>query len=857
MFGFEGRPVLTVDQALTRVHEDDLPAVRAAMARAFDPEVGGQYDIENRLIVPGRAERWVRSVGRCTFRDDASAPGGRVADRFFGVVMDVTERHRDQARMSESERRLRELFTSIDEGYCLCEMLLDDDGRPVDYRFLEANPLFEKFTGINDPVGRTAYTAIPELERHWVETYARVALQRETLRFEQWAEPLGMWFDVFATPSGGERQFAIVFKDVTQRKLAEEQLRRSEHQLRTLTQNIPDIIGRFDRDLRHVFVSGASLTTATGLTPEQVIGKSNRELGFPEDFLDTWEPALRRTFETGQEQPHETAFMTPTGERFFETRMVPEFGADKTVEAVVVVVRDVTERRAQQEALAQREREMRTLAANTPDVIARFDLQLRHVFINEAVTKATGLKPEAWIGKTSHEMGTMSTQLCDEWNARLRAAIETGEPRTYDFSHESPTGERFYESRIVPEFDASGRVETVLGVTRDVTHARRMEQQMRATMEEAERANAAKDHFLAVLSHELRTPLTPVLVAAGELSRRADLPDDVREDLKMVRRNVELESRLMDDLLDLTRVARGKLELELRPIDVHDKMRHVARMVEAESEGKQVRVSLDLAAEHFTVPADAARLQQVLWNLLKNGIKFTPSGGVVVVRTSNEQDRLAIEVSDTGIGIEADLLPKVFDAFEQGGAAVTRQFGGLGLGLAITKILVDLHGGTIRAQSPGRDRGATFRVELPTTTPSRPTTSTATAPATTRKLRVLLVEDHDDTGKMMARLLRSRRMSVKVSDTVSAGLRAAEAETFDVIVSDLGLPDGSGHDLLRQIRAGGIDTPAVVLSGFGSDRDRAHSAAAGFAEHLTKPIDLDLLVQTIRRVATPTPARAT
>ena len=408
---------------------------------------------------------------------------------------------------------------------------------------------------------------------------------------------------------------------------------------------------------------------------------------------------------------------------------------------------------------------------------------------------------------------------------------------------------------VSPVQQDGGEVERLLCVSRDVTARRRNEERLRHSAEEAERANAAKDHFLAVLSHELRTPLTPVLAAAGELVGRDDLPADVREDLAMIRRNVELEGRLMDDLLDLTRVAHGRLEIDVAAVDVHEKLGRVVEMVAAEAEGKRVRIDVDLGAGRRHVGGDGARVQQILWNPLKNAVKFTPAGGNVSVRTRNGSadgaeatDRLRVTVSDTGVGIAADVLPKVFDAFEQGGAGVTRQFGGLGLGLAITKVLVDLHGGTIGADSGGRDEGSTFTVELPTVPAPEPSAADRVGPTRRDGLRVLLVEDHADTARVMARLLRSRGMSVATADTVAGGLRTATAEAFDVIVSDLGLPDGSGHDFLRQTRAAGIDTPAIVLSGFGSERDREQSAAAGFAEHLTKPVSLERLSNAVRRV---------
>ena len=323
----------------------------------------------------------------------------------------------------------------------------------------------------------------------------------------------------------------------------------------------------------------------------------------------------------------------------------------------------------------------------------------------------------------------------------------------------------------------------------------------------------------------------------------------------MIRRNVELEGRLMDDLLDLTRISHNKLEIDVAAVDVHEKLGRVVEMVAAEAEGKRVRIDVDLGAGPRHVGGDGARVQQILWNLLKNAVKFTSPGGTVSVRTRNEAadgaeaaGRLRVTVSDTGVGIAADALPKVFEAFEQGGAGVTRQFGGLGLGLAITKVLVDLHGGTIGAASDGPDEGSTFTVELPTVPAPEPVPAGRVGPMRLAELRVLLVEDHADTARVMARLLRSRGMSVTTADTVAGGLRCATAGTFDVIVSDLGLPDGSGHDFLRQARAAGIDAPAIVLSGFGSERDRDQSAVAGFAEHLTKPVTLEQLGNAVRRV---------
>ena len=862
LFGFDNGQSVTMADAVARIHPDDRADVERAIAAAFDPGTGGEYDGEYRVQVPGRDVAWLRVVGRVTFRDDPSAEHGRVPERFFGVIGDVSERrHADQA-LRESESRLRDLFTSIDEGYCLCEMLLDDVGRPTDYRFLEANPLFAEWTGIERPVGRTAYSAVPELERHWLDTYARAALGGETLRFEQWAEPMGRWFDVYAAPARAERQFAIVFKDVTERKRAEGQLRAGEERL---------AVGAEVAGLGLIEVDYASDRCRLDARAAALFGLGESEFELARgDVHGTFHPDDRLEL-----LRHVDACVDPTGDgtfamdhrivspadgsvRWLRVRKQVFFegnGEARTPARAMLAALDVTAERQAEESLRRNERELRTLAVNTPDIVARFDRDLRHVFVNEAVRKATGLPPEAFLGKTNQDM-SMPAEIREQWDAKLRAVFETGEPESCDFSFAAPDGEREYEARLIPEKGDNGEIVTVLSVTRDITHARRMQRQMQASYAEAERANSAKDHFLAVLSHELRTPLTPVLAAAGALANREDLPADVREDLAMIRRNVELEGRLMDDLLDLTRISRGKLELNFATVDVHESIDRVLEMVTAEAGGKQVTITTDLQAAQRHVSGDGARMQQILWNLLKNAVKFTPSGGTVSVTTINlsgsagdPAGRLRIVVHDTGVGIAADVLHKVFDAFEQGGSAVTRQFGGMGLGLAITKVLVYLHGGTITAQSPGRGEGATFVIEFPAVPAAEPAAVERPGPAEGRTLRVLLVEDHADTAKMMARLLRARGLDVKWADTVAAGLRTLNADRFDVLVSDLGLPDGSGHDLLRQARAAGSIVPAIVLSGFGSDKDRQQSAAAGFMEHLTKPIDFDQLVTTVRRAA--------
>ena len=377
------------------------------------------------------------------------------------------------------------------------------------------------------------------------------------------------------------------------------------------------------------------------------------------------------------------------------------------------------------------------------------------------------------------------------------------------------------------------------------------ELEVREARDAAEAANRAKDHFLAVLSHELRTPLTPVLTAIQTMELDPSLSKEFRETIQMVRRNVELEVKLIDDLLDLTRVSRGKLELNLQPVDAHESLRQVLTICDSDFRGKSLAVNAKLDAARFTVMADPARFQQILWNLMKNAVKFTAEGGTVTVATRNVDEALEVDICDTGIGIEAEALHRIFDAFEQGGKQVTRQFGGLGLGLAISRSLAEQHRGSLAASSGGKDCGSTFTLRFPLcAAPSKaaPVAAPNGQPADSlANVRILLVDDHLDTAKAMARLLRRWGCDVQTADTVASALKTADASSFDLLISDIGLPDGSGLDLVRQIQAR-YPIKGIAVSGFGMEEDLSSSKRAGFAEHLVKPIDLKRLETAVRKV---------
>ena len=389
-----------------------------------------------------------------------------------------------------------------------------------------------------------------------------------------------------------------------------------------------------------------------------------------------------------------------------------------------------------------------------------------------------------------------------------------------------------------------------------------------AAREAAEAASRAKDDFLAALSHELRTPLSPVLLTASALAHDPTLPQAVREDVELIQRSVELEARLIDDLLDLTRITRGKLQLHPEAVDAHALLRQaVHTCCGSDVDNKSLHIELQLGATHPTVLADPARLQQVFWNLLKNAVKFTPAGGHLTILTRDGSSacgaavgpadptppnpRLVVEVRDTGIGIEPAALPTIFDAFQQADGSIGKRFGGLGLGLAICRSLVDLHGGTIRAASAGAGQGSTFTLELPAVAAcSLRRTADVPPPDVPGGLKILLVEDHDTTLKVLTKLLRRMGHDVTPAGTCQGGLAAAAAAgaAFDVLVSDIGLPDGTGHQLLAKVRPLQPRLKTIALSGFGMDHDIRQSLDAGFHTHLVKPVHFEKLKGAIAQL---------
>jgi PAS domain S-box-containing protein len=499
---------------------------------------------------------------------------------------------------------------------------------------------------------------------------------------------------------------------------------------------------------------------------------------------------------------------------------------------------DITERKQAEESVRASAERLRFMAESMPQKIftARPDGAID--YFNQQWMEFTGLSFEQIEGWGWQQF--IHPDDVEETLRRWKSSVATGEyyEQEHRFRRHDETF-RWHLSRAHPMHDASGKVLMWIGSNTDVDQARR-------TLEELARASRAKDDFLATLSHELRTPLTPVLMTAAALEHDPTLSPDLRGQLGMMRRNIELEARLIDDLLDLTRINNGKLRIAPIATDVHKLLEETREIVRDDGVQKAVRFVFQLKATQHHAMGDPTRLQQVFWNIFKNAFKFTAPDGCVTVTTSNDAaGKMVVTIADTGIGIRAEVLPQIFNAFEQGEISFQHRFGGLGLGLAISKAIVELHGGEIHAESPGVGHGSTFTVTLTTVeAPRDGALDLRETPALDRSLRLLVVEDHEATLAVLTRLLQARGHKVTAASSVRNGLAAAANGSFDLVISDLGLPDGTGFELMQSLRDD-YGLTGIALSGYGMDDDLRRSHDAGFRAHLTKPIDFGQLQRAL------------
>ena len=629
---------------------------------------------------------------------------------------------------------------------------------------------------------------------------------------------------------------------------------KTEECFRLLVESVKDY-GIFTLDPKgYIMTWNEGAKRIKGYEEHEIVGSHFSRFYSPEDLAaqkPQWE--LQRAIADGRVED-EGWRMRKDGSYFWANVIITPLFDRQTGElrGFGKVTRDLTEWKQTGERLRESEEQFRLLVERVEEYAIFMIDPTGHIATwNSGAEKIKGYKVEEIVGEHIERFYTAEDRAAGRPAQLLERAKKEGHVR--DQGVRVRKGGSLFQADVLitAVHDFTGNLRGFSKVTRDVTDQAR-NREVEAAKLLAEQANQAKDDFLAVLSHELRTPLTPVVAGvtyicenAASLSR-----EELLEELNAIRRNVLLETQLIDDLLDLTRISRGKIELRSEVVDLHAALEDVLGILRDEIAAKELTLARDLSAEERWIWGDPTRLRQIFWNLINNAVKFTPRGGRIVVHSFGDSEgQLAVEITDSGVGIEPEQAARIFEAFEQGERTVTRKFGGLGLGLAITRSLVEMHKGSVKVQSAGKDQGATFTVTLPVV-PNQivePATSGGESPGQ-RTLRILFVDDHEDTRRILARLLSTRGHHVEIANGVASALACLEKEKFDVLLSDIGLPDGSGHELMREAKRRQAQIKGIAVSGFGMDEDIRRSAEAGFGTHLAKPLDVGLLENVLRRL---------
>jgi PAS domain S-box-containing protein len=774
------------------------------------------------------------------------------------IVEDALKRKADMqearadAALQESEERYRTLLESIEQGFCVMEILFDSDGEPIDYRFLETNAPFERHTGLVDAVGKTARELVSGLERHWIDIYARVAISGKSERFVQESQAMGRWFEVDAFRIGGpeRRRVALLFTDITGRKRAEEALRRSEEEYRRLFNSIDEgfcviekVEGRPGDPLDYRYVQ-ANPAFAVQSGVKDVLGKTIRQVvsGEAEEWLETYDKVLR----TGEAIRFERDLVTPG--RVLELYAFRV--EDGTNRRVGVIFTDITERKT-----AQRRIEEET--ARLQAIIDTIPVGLFIVGAKGEVTLANQVASRMWAG-------TPVVNGMGDYAQYKGYCPETGEPlKTEEWPaaqailHGRTTSgilvdvERFDGTRgtmifsAAPIRDPAGRSIGAVVAIQDVSELKRTKEELATANRRLQEADRRKDEFLAMLAHELRNPLAAITSAVGLMERQGVDGARLARAREVAARQARQMTRLVDDLLDVSRITQGKVTLKRETVSLADVVHGASEAARPGMEASAHRLFIALSHEPLHVNGDPVRIVQMVANLLSNAAKYTPRGGEILLTVERRGDEAAIRVRDNGIGIPADLLPHVFDLFVQGQPG---QREGLGIGLTMVKRLAELHGGRVEARSDGPRLGSEFTIWLPVTAVSHgqgDERGDASAPGA---MRILVVDDNRDAAELLGMLLETDGHQVQVAHDGRTALLLSVEHRPDVVLLDIGMPVMDGFELAHRLRSEPAleGTLLVAITGYGRDDDRERTRAAGFDEHLVKPVDISALRDLLR-----------
>ena len=794
------------------------------------------------------------------------------------------ERERDEAR-----RDFASLFDAMDDGYCRIELSFDAEQRPVDFRFLEVSRTFEELTGLQSVTGRSAREVAPGLEEYWYEIYGAIALSGVSRRFENRASSLGRVYEVCAYRAGSaeQRQVVIVFRDVTAQRSQEGSLLSSAERtsaivslndrLRDLTDPVQiayvasEILGRTLKasrcgygtvDLENELVkierdwAQPGVLSLAGTHRFRAYGDYIEEMkrGQTVVFSDTeTDPRTRGRTESLRAIGVQAMVNVPIMEHgrmvallYLNHATARDWSAEE-----LSFIRDVAERaraaveRWRVEAELRASEESLRLAVSAGDISTWvWDLATNLVQIDERVISLFGLSA---VDNRSVPLFAFFSHVHpddrDRVSAIISRVVEAGGDFSVEFRVLRPDGDvRWVQSSGASSFGVDGRPSRVAGAIINIHHRKMAEESLVL-------ADRRKDEFLATLAHELRNPLAP-LRSALEALRLAGADQRAAEQARgVMERQVSQMVRLIDDLMDVSRISRGQIELRKERIELEQAIAQAVEISRPILEAREQRLEVSAPPEPIWVDADLVRLTQVLSNLLNNAAKFSALGGRIELSVERMEGRASIFVRDTGAGISREMLTRVFEMFTQVDASLEKNRGGLGIGLALVKGIVEMHGGTVEAKSAGRGAGSEFRVTLPTAEPLVRKSASHVPRAAAGKVprRVLIADDNHDTAEMASMLLEMLGHETRVAHDGVEALEVAEQFEPEVVLLDIGMPRLNGYDVCRKLRERSFGKRALIVacSGWGQEEDRNKSRAAGFDQHLVKPVSPELITRLL------------
>jgi len=779
----------------------------------------------------------------CDWRDDEIALTVEVTARVWTRL----ERLRAEEGLRQSEKRYRTLFESIDEGFCILEKTPGSASEPVDFRVVEANPAFVMQSGVSGVVGKTLREKFPCGGEAWYVTYDTVLRTGEPMRFERESPPSGHVLEacVFRVEHDASFRLGVVFKDITERKRAEQVLRQRTAQFQTLLDGAPLGVYLVDADFCLCQANPVALERF-GSIPN-VIGQDCAEIFqklWPKPMADEIIRRFRHTLDTGEpyivpELIEERLDSLVTEYYEWQISRIPLSDGRN---GVVCYFRDISERVRTHNRIRDSEERYRNLFNSMDEGYCVIEIILdehekpvdyRFIEVNPSFEQHTGMHNA--VGKRIREF---FPQFEASWFEQYGQVALKGESiRFVNYSKELMRWFDVYAFRI----GRPGNWKVAVIFT-NITERTNAEQALRASAQTMIELDRRKDEFLAMLCHELRNPLAPISNAVN-LLRLQQTGDPVQQQAtNIIDRQVRQLTHLVDELLEISRINTGRVQLRREPVAVSEIIDRAAETLHPLVSQRRHELSVSMPSQPLWVNADPSRLEQVLVNLLTNAAKYTDEGGHIELSVEREGDEAVLRVRDTGIGIASELLPHIFDLFTQGQRSLDRAQGGLGIGLSLVQKLVELHGGTVEAFS-SLGQGSEFVVRLPALQDF--------TPAVASGCRVMVVDDNVDLARSLVMLLEMSGHDVRMFHDGPSALEAALVDQPDVVLLDIGLPGFDGFEVARRIRRHPAldDVVLVAMTGYARGSERQRSQEAGFDHHLVKPADFDEVLKILATVA--------